>query len=257
MPTPLVAAASAVVVALGGVGVGSVMMDKGGTSSAAASKVPLLAADPTGRPAHSRFVYTPPGAQHSLPATGPIQGQAPGAGAAPGDGAPYVAHGQPREALGRVPPPAPTVQASTWKVYLSGGDLLQPDPGIAVQTNQSVGPSFGDGCSPGLSNRWQAPATVQIPLHGTTPGLLHVQASGTVPLTLSLIVSSLGGSCSVLSTTSAAATGTQAVSFTLPRVDVTLPEGVNLGFVVSASGSAKVTSTSAAPSYLILPTSPK
>jgi hypothetical protein len=256
MPTPLVAAASAVVVALGGVGVGSMMLHSGGTSPAAASKVPLLAPDPTGRPAHPQFVYTPPGAQRSLPATGPVQGQAPDAGAEPGEGAPYVAHGQPQPALGRVPPAAPSVQATTWKVYLSGGDLLQPDPGVAVQTDQSVGPGL-DACSPGLSNRWQAPATVQIPLHGTTPGLLHVQASGTVPLTLSLIVSSFGGSCSVLSTTSATANGTQAVSFTLPRVDVTLPEGVNLGFVVSASGSATVTSTSAAPSYLILPTSPK
>ena len=137
MPTPLVAAASAVVVALGGVGVGSMMLDSGGTSSAASSTVPSLAADPTGRPAHARFVYTPPGQRSArCPQRGPIQGQAPDAGAAPGEGAPYVARGQPQPPLGRVPAPAPSVQATTWQLYLSGGDLLQPDPGCRADASE-------------------------------------------------------------------------------------------------------------------------
>ncbi len=257
MPTPLVAVASAAVVALGGVGVGSMMLHSGGSSPAAASKVPLLAPDPTGRPAHSHFVYTPPPAQRSLPATGPIQGQAPVAGPAPGGGSAYVPHGQPAAPLGHLPPAQPAPQATTWKVYLSSGDLLQPDPGVAVQTHQSVGPALGGPCAPGLEGRWQSPAPGPVPLHGPAPGLLHVQASGSVPLTLSLIVSKFGGSCSVLSSTSATATGTQAVAFTLPRIDAILPAGVNIGFVVSAAGSATITSTPSAPSYLILPTPPQ
>jgi hypothetical protein len=257
MPTPLVAAASAVVVALGGVGVGSMMLHSGGTSPDVASKVPSLAADPTGRPAHTRFVYTPPAAQKSLPANGPIQGQAPAAGAAPGSGSAYVPHGQPAAPLGRVPAPKASAAATTWTVYLSGGDLLQPDPGVAVQTHQSVGPALAGPCSPGLAGRWQSPAPRPVSLHGPIPGVLHVQANGSVPLTLSFIVSALGGSCSVLTSTSATAIGTQAVSFTMPRVDAELPPGVNIGLVVSAAGSATVTSTSAAPSYLVLPMTPQ
>ncbi len=257
MPTPLVAIASAAVVALGGVGVGSLMLNSGGASSAAASKVPSLAADPTGRPAHSRFVYTPPQSQHSLPGTGPVGGQAPDVGAGPGSGSPYVPHGQPGPPLGRVPPGGSSPQATTWTVYLSGGDLLQPDRGVAVETHQSVGPAVGGACGSGLEGRWQSPAPGPIALHGPIPGLLRVQANGSVPLTLSFIVSSLGGSCSVLSSTTATANGNQAVSFTIPRIDANLPAGVNLGFVVSAAGSATVTSTSAAPSYLVLPTPPE
>jgi hypothetical protein len=256
MPT-LLAAASAAVVALGGVGVGSMMLNSGGTSPNAASKVPSLAPDPTGRPAHTRFVYTPPQAQKSLPANGPIQGQAPAGGAAPGGGSPYVPHGQPGAPLGRAPQPEASSAATTWKVYLSGGDLLQPDPGVAVQTHQSVGPALGGACSPGLAGRWQSPAPRPVSLHGPIPGLLHVQANGSVALTLSFISSTLGGSCSVLTSTSATATGTQAVAFTMPRVDAELPSGVNIGLVVSAAGSATVTSTSNEPSYLVLPMAPQ
>jgi hypothetical protein len=257
MPTPLVSIASAAVVALGGVGVGSMMLHSGGTSPSTASKVPSLAPDPTGRPAHSRFVYSGPQAQHSLPATGPIEGQAPGGAAPPGGGPAYVPHGQPAPALGHVPVSPGAPRATTWKVYLSGGDLLQPDPGVAVQTHQSVGPALGGPCAPGPQGRWQSPAPGPVPLHGPIPGLLHVEASGSVPLTLSFIVSTLGGSCSVLTSTTATATGNQAVAFTMPRVDANLPAGVNIGFVVSASGSATVTSTSSAPSYLIIPTPPQ
>jgi hypothetical protein len=257
MPTPLVAIASAAVVALGGVGVGSMMLDSGGTSPAAASKVPPLAADPTGRPAHSRYVYSPPQTQGSLPGLGAVQGQAPDAGSGPGKGPAYVPRGQPKTALGQLPAARGGPQATTWTLYLSGGDLLQPDPGVAVETHQSVGPSLGDACSAGLSNRWQSPAPAPIPLHGTIPGLLHIEASGTVQLQISFVVSTLGGSCSVVSTTSATATGDQAVPFTMPRADVTLPAGSNVGLVVSAAGSATVTSTPAAPSYVIAPTPPQ
>jgi hypothetical protein len=257
MPTPLVGIASAAVVALGGVGVGSMMLHSGGTSPNAASKVPLLAPDPTGRPAHSRFVYTPPQAQTSLPANGPIQGQAPAAGAAPGGGPAYVPHGQPAAPLGHVPAPHASREATSWTVYLSGGDLLQPDPGVAVQTHQSVGPALGGPCSPGPAGRWQSPAPRPVSLHGTIPGLLHVEANGSVPLTLSFIASRFGGSCTVLSSTTATVTGTQALSFTMPRFDAELPSGMNIGLVVSAAGSATVTSTSAAPSYLVLPMAPQ
>jgi hypothetical protein len=257
MPTPLIAAASAAVVALGGVGVGSMMLHSGGTSSAAASKVPALAADPTGRPAHQRFVYSPPQPQGSLPGLAPVQGQAPDAGAGPGQGPAYVPHGQPKTSLGQLPAARSSPQATTWTLYLSGGDLLQPDPGVAVETHQSVGPSLGGACAPGLSNRWQSPATATIPLHGTLPGLLRVQASGSVQLQISLVVSTLGGSCSVVSSTSAAASGNQAVSFTLPRVDVDVASTQNVGLVVAASTSATVTSTAAAPSYVIFPTPPQ
>ncbi len=257
MPTPLVAAASAVVVALGGVGVGSMLLHGGGTSSAAASKVPALAADPTGRPAHSRFVYSPPQPQSSLPGLAPVQGQAPDAGPGPAEGPSYIPRGQPKAALGQLPAARSSPQATTWTLYLSGGDLLQPDPGVAVATHQSVGPSLGGACAPGLSNRWQSPATATIPLHGTIPGLLRVQAPGSVELQLSLVISTLGGSCSVVSSTSAAASGDQAVSFTLPRVDVDVTSNENVGLVVAASGSATVTSTAAAPSYVILPTPPQ
>ena len=257
MPTPLVAAASAAVVALGGVGVGSMMLHSGGTSSAAASRVPSLAADPTGRPAHSHFVYSPPRTQASLPGLGPLQGRAPAAGPGPGEGSAYVPHGQPKPSLGPLPAARRSPQATDWTLYLSGGDLLQPDRGVAVETHQSVGPSLGGPCAPGLSNRWQSPAPAPIPLHGTIPGLLHIQAPGTVTLTLSFIVSSLGGSCSVVSSATATATGNQAVPFTMPRVDVTLPAGTNVGLVVAASGPATVTSTAAAPSYVIVPTPPQ
>ena len=257
MPTPLVAVASAAVVALGGVGVGSMMLHSGGTSPAAASKVPALAADPTGRPAHSRYVYDPPRAQGSLPGLGAVQGQAPDAGSGPAPGPGYVPHGQPKAALGRLPAARSSPQATTWTLYLSSGDLLQPDPGVAVATHQSVGPSLGGACAPGLSNRWQSPAPAPVPLHGAIPGLLHVEAPGAVQLQLSLVVSTLGGSCSVISAASATASSNQAVSFTMPRVDVTIPSGTNLGLVVAASSSATVTSTAAAPSYLILPTPPQ
>jgi hypothetical protein len=257
MPTPLVAIASAAVVALGGVGVGSMMLHSGGTSAATASKVPSLAADSTGRPAHSRYVYSPPPGQGSLPGLGLVQGQTPDAGSGPGEGPAYLPHGQPKPALGQLPAARSSSQATTWTLYLSGGDLLQPDRGVAVQTHQSVGPSLGNACSPGLSNRWQSPAPAPIPLRGTIPGLLHIQASGTVQLQISFVVSALGGSCSVVSTTTATATGNQAVSFTMPSVDVTLPAGSNVGLVVAASSSATVTSTAAAPSYVIAPTPPQ
>jgi hypothetical protein len=257
MPTPLVAAASAAIVALGGVGVGSMMLHSGGTSSAAASKVPALAADPTGRPEHSRYVYSPPRAQGSLPGLAPLQGQAPDVGSGPGQGPAYVPHGQPKAPLGKLPAARGSPQATTWTLYLSGGDLLQPDPGVAVATHQSVGPSLAGACAPGLPNRWQSPAIAPIPMHGTIPGLLHIEASGSVQLQLSLIVSTLGGSCSVLSATTATADGNQVVSFTMPRVDETIPAGTNVGVVVAASSPATVTSTAGAPSYVIFPTPPQ
>jgi hypothetical protein len=257
MPTPLIAAASAAVVALGGVGVGSMMLHSGGTSSAVASKVPSLAADPTGRPAHSRYVYSPPQTQGALPGLGAVQGQTPDAGSGPSKGPAYVPRGQPKTALGQLPATRSSPQATTWTLYLSGGDLLQPDAGVAVQTHQSVGPSLGDGCSAGLSNRWQSPAPAPIPLHGAIPGLLHIEAPGTVQLQISLVVSTLGGTCSVVTSTSATATGNQAVSFTMPRVDATMPEGSNVGLVIASSSPATVTSTAAAPSDIVLPTPPQ
>jgi hypothetical protein len=257
MPTPLVAVASAAVVALGGFGVGSMMVNSGGASHAAPSRVPPLAADSTGRPAHSRYVYAPPRAQQTLPGLGSIPGQAPSGGAPPGGGPAYVPKGAPKAPLGPVPAARNGPQATTWTLYLSGGDLLQPDPGVAVQTHQSVGPALGGPCSPGLAGRWESPAPGRLPLHGPIPGLLHIEAPGTVSLQLSFISSTLGGSCTVLGTTSVVAMGTQAVSFTLPRVDVDLPAGVNVGLVISAAGSATVTSTAAAPSYVVAPTPPQ
>ncbi len=61
----------------------------------------------------------------------------------------------------------------------------------------------------------------------------------------------------MLTSTTATATGTQAVSFTMPRVDAELPSGINIGLVVSAAGSATITSTATEPSYLVPPMAPQ
>jgi hypothetical protein len=47
------------------------------------------------------------------------------------------------------------------------------------------------------------------------------------------------------------------VNFTLPRVDVDLPSGLNLSLVVSTTGGARITSSAAAPSYIVAPTAPQ
>src|SRR5690349_12213531 len=127
MPTPIVTITTAVVVAAGGYGIGSAMLGSGGSSNAAASKVPALSADPTGRPDHSRFTYqAPTNAQQAVPGLPPVEGQAP-TGGTPGAGGPaYVPHGQVLPDLGRVPTPQASAIPTTWKLYLSGSDLLQP-----------------------------------------------------------------------------------------------------------------------------------
>jgi hypothetical protein len=257
VPTPLVAIVSAAVLAAGGVGVGSALVGSGGTSQAAAAKVPALSADPTRPPPHRGFSYRPPApAQSRVPGLGQPQGQAPNGGA-PGGGGSYVPKGQPSAPLGPVPAASATKQLTSWPLYLSGSDLLQPDGGTAVATDQSIGPNLGGACGTGLAGRWTAPTTATFPFHGTLPGLLHVVASGSAPLTISLTISEYGGSCSVLSSTDVTATGTQAVNFTLPRVDVDLPSGLNLSLVVSTTGGARITSSAAAPSYIVAPTAPQ
>jgi hypothetical protein len=258
VPTPLTAIAGAAILAAGGFGIGSAVVGSGGTSKAPAARTPALAADPTGRPAHSRYVYNAPGTvQSAVPNLPPVGGQAPAGGPVPNGGAGYVPHGQIEAPLGALPKPVASPVASTWPLYLSGGDLLQPDKGAAVGTNQTVGPNMGGACGSGLAGHWTAPVTADFPFHGTWPGLLHVVASGSAPLTISVTRSVYGGGCQVLATTTAVATGTQSVSFTLPRVDVTIPKGENLSFVVDTPGSAKILSSSAAPSYIVAPTSPQ
>jgi hypothetical protein len=143
VPTPLVAIVSAAVLAAGGVGVGSELVGSGGTSQAPAAKVPALSADPTRPPAHRGFQYQPSSpAQASVPGLGQPQGQDPNGGA-PAAGPAYVPKGQPSAPLGPVPAATPTKQGTTWQLYLSGGDLLQPDGGTADATNQSIGTNLG------------------------------------------------------------------------------------------------------------------
>ena len=256
MPTSLVAIVGAAVLAAGGVGVGSVVSSSGGTSKAPATTVPALAADPTAPPPHRGFEYRPSaGTQYTVPGSGGIQGQAP-QGGAPTEGPAYVPKGLPRAPLGRAPAAAATPQATTWTLYLSGSDQLQPDGGAANGTDQSIGPSVGGACGSGLAGRWTAPTTALFPFHGTLPGLLHVAASGSATLTISLTSSTYGGSCSVLSSTTVTASGNQAVAFTLPRVDVDLPAGMNISLVVATSGSASILSSAAALSYVVAPTPP-
>ncbi len=258
MPTPLTAIAGAAILAAGGFGIGSTVLGEGGASQAPAANTPLLAADPTGRPDHSRYIYNAPGTVQSVvPNLPPVGGQAPVGGGVPSGGEGYVPHGQPRAPLGRLPAAASAPVATNWQLYLSGGDLLQPDRGTADGTDQSVGPSLGGACGNGMAGRWTAPVTATFPFHGTWPGLLHVAASGTVPLTISVTRSVYGGACSVLTSTTATATGTGTVSFALPRVDVNIPQGENLSLVIAAAGSARILSTSSAPSYVIAPTSPQ
>jgi hypothetical protein len=256
VPTPITAIVTAAVLAAGGVGVGNAILGSGGTSKAGAAKVPALAADPTGRPSHDRFTYRAPSSQTGLPALGGAQDQAP-AGGAPTAGPGYTPKGQPQAPLGRVPTAAATVAATTWPLYLSGGDLLQPDKGAANGTNQSIGPSLGGACGTGLAGRWTAPTTATFPFHGAIPGLLHVVASGPTTLTISFTTSKYGGACIVQSSTTVTASGTQAVSFTLPRIDVDLPNGYNINLVVATSGSAHITGSAEAPSYIVAPTPPQ
>jgi hypothetical protein len=147
--------------------------------------------------------------------------------------------------------------ASTWTLYLSGSDLLQPDQGAVNKTDQQIGPSLGGPCSPGQAGHWIAPVTTPVPFHGTIPGLLHVAASGPVTLTISMTMADFNsGSCSVLGTTTVTANGNQAVSFVLPRVDQVIPQGLNLKLVVSTPNSARITSSTSALSYIVAPTSP-
>jgi hypothetical protein len=257
VPTPLVAIVSAAVLAAGGVGVGSALVGSGGTSKAAAAKAPALAADPTRPPPHRGFRFRPQAAaQSAVPGLGQPQGQTPNGGA-PTEGPAYVPKGQPSAPMGHVPAPAATSQATTWPLYLSGGDLLQPDAGTANRTDQTIGPQLGGACGTGLAGHWTAPTTATFPFHGALPGLLHVVASGTATLTISLTSSALGGSCSVLSSTTATASGTQAVNFTLPRVDVDIPAGLNIGLVVEAAGSVRILSSAGALSYVVAPTPPQ
>ncbi len=256
MPTPLATFTAAAVVAAGGYGIGSALLGSGGNSHATAARVPPLSADPTGRPDHSRYAYQPPSAQTGVPALPPAGGQAP-TGTAPNGGAPaYVPHGKVLAPLTPLPSRQPETPASTWKLYLSGGDLLQPDQGTAVQTNQSVGANLGGPCSSGLAGKWTAPATADFPFSGTVPGLLHVVASSTVTLSIALTQSTYGGGCTVLASTTASGSGSETVAFTLPRIERTIPKGTNLSLVVDSSGSARITSSYAAPSYIIVPTRP-
>jgi hypothetical protein len=256
VPTPITAIVTAAVLAAGGVGVGNALLGSGGTSKAAASRVPALAADPTGRPAHDRFTYPGPKTQAALPSLNAAQGQAP-TGGAPGAASGYTPKGQPRAPLSSVPTSAATVPATTWPLYLSGGDLLQPDRGTAVGTNQMIGPSLGGACGLGLAGRWTAPVTATFPFHGPIPGLLHVVASGPTTLTISFTTSTVGGACTVRSSITVTASGSQAVSFTLPRIDVDATEGSNVNLVVEASGSAHITSSTSAPSFIVVPTAPQ
>lgn len=256
MPTPLVAIASALVLAAGGVGLSSAIVGSGGASQAPAATVPALAADPTAPAPHTGFSYRPPaGTQTAVPGLGQAQGQAP-TGGAPAQGPGYVPRGQPSAPFGRLPAAKSTKTPTTWPLYLSGADQLQPDPGAATGTNQSVGQSVGGACGSGMAGRWTAPTTDTFPMHGTLPGLLHVVASGSVTLTISFTSSEYGGGCSVLSSTTVTVSGTQAVAFTLPRIDVDVPQGLNLSLVVSTAGSASIVSSSGALSYVVAPTPP-
>jgi hypothetical protein len=256
VPTSLVAILGAAVLTASGVGVGSMVSDSGGISKTPATNVPALVADPTAPPPHRGFEYrAPAGTQLTVPGSGSIQGQAP-RGGAPAKGLGYVPKGLPSAPLKRVPAATATPQATTWPLYLSGGDQLQPDRGAASGTDQSIGQSFGGACSPGLAGRWTAPTTADSPFHGTLPGLLHVATSGSATLTISLTSSVYGGSCSVLSSTTVTVSGTQAVAFTLPRVDVDLPAGLNISLVVATNGSARILSSASALSYVVAPTPP-
>ena len=254
MPTPLALLAGAAILAAGGYGVGSTVVDSGGTSSAPAVRAPALAADPTGRPAHAQFAYRPPAAQAGVPQLPALQGQAPNGGGGPAAGPSYVPKGNPLGPLGRLAVPGAAPTPNTWTLYLSGGDLLQPDPGAADGTDQSIGPNLGGPCGAGMAGKWTAPATVDVDFHGPVPGLLHVTGSSPVTLNISFIRYKYGGSCSVLSSTTASGTGV--VPFSLPRIDVTVPRGENVSLVVTGS-STHVTSSAAAPSYIIAPTSSK
>jgi hypothetical protein len=258
VPTPLVAIVSAAVLAAGGVGLGGAIVGSGGTSQAPSARVGPLAADPTAPPPHRGFVYqAPQQPQTETPGLGRPAGQAPG-GSAPATGkSGYVAKGEPKAPLGRLPAAQPSRTATTWPLYLSGSDLLQPDVAVANRTDQSIGPVLGGACGQGLAGRWTAPTTAVFPFHGPLPGLLHVAASGPVTLTISLTQSKYGGTCSVLSTTTVTADGTAPVAFTLPRVDVDLPAGQNIALVVSTDGSARIESSAGALSYVIAPTAPQ
>lgn len=256
MPTPLAALAGAALVAAGGFGVGSVIVGSGGTSKVAATKPPVLSADPTGRPDHSRYTYQPnSGVQRTLPGAPAAGGAAPNVGPGPGAGPSYVPHGKVSVPLGAVPTPASIAPKPTWPLYLSGGDQLQPDPSAAVATDQTIGPALGDACSTlGQAGHWTAPPPDAIAFHGTAPGLLHVIASGSVTLQISFTASIYGGGCAVLSSTTVTASGTQDVAFTLPRMDASLPLGVNVSLVVAASGTARIESHTNALSYVVAPT---
>jgi hypothetical protein len=257
VPTTLVAIVGAAVLAAGGVGVGSVVSGSGGSSQAPAATAPALAADPTAPPPHRGFKYrAPAGTQLAVPGLGSVSGQLPG-GSAPREGPSYVPRGRPSAPLGRLPAAIVTPPATTWPLYLSGGDQLQPDSGAANGTDQSIGPSLGGACGSGLAGRWTVPTTANFPFHGTLPGLLHVAASGSATLTISLTRSVYGGSCSVLSSTTVTASGTQAVAFTLPRVDDDIPAGLNISLVVASTGSVHVLSSATALSYVVAPTPPQ
>jgi hypothetical protein len=250
--------AATVVLVAGGVVLVSALLSAGGTSQAAPSRVPAYAPDPTGRPSHARFAYRPPGdTQHMLPPAAPGGGTQPNAGRVVAGGRPYVPNGKPGAPLQPLSRPSAAAAATTWTLYLSGPDLLQPDYGTAAATDQTIGPQLGTACTPAVAGHWGAPPPEPVRLHGPIQGLLHVAASGPRTLQISITSSTLGGSCTVLRTASVDVPGSGAVRFTLARVDVDLPSGVNIGLVVSTTPPARITSTPAAPSYVVMPTAPQ
>ena len=188
MPTPLVAVASAAVVALGGVGVGSMMLHSGGTSPARRSKVPSLAADPTGRPAHSRFVYTPAAGtdlaarQRADPGAGPRRrrGTRQGAPLRPARPAGGAARTRSRR-------PAPASQATTLDGLPVGWRSAPARPGRRGADASERRTGARRCLLPGLAGPLAiARARARCPCTAPFPGLLHVQANGSVPLTAEL-----------------------------------------------------------------------
>jgi hypothetical protein len=230
------------------------IMDAGGAAEPARARVTALAPDPTGAPSHSRYTFDAPGdVQRQLPAAPAAGGTAP-SGRPPPAGGTYVPRGQPGSPLpplatSSVAPPA----APTTTLYLSGADQLQPDIGTAASTDQTIGPQLGGACTPGIVGRWTAPPAGDAPLHGPFTGMLHVAVPAPTTLQISFTTSVLGGACQVLASTTATAAGSGPVSFTLPRVDVDLPEGINVSLVVGSNTPATVVSSYASPSYVVVP----
>ncbi len=172
MPTPLVGIASAAVVALGGVGVGSMMLHSGGTSHDAASKVPLLAPDPTGRPAHSRFVYTPPQAQTvASGATGRSRARLPTPAPRRGEGSAYVPHGQPAAPLGRAPAaPGERSEANAGRSTCPAAICSSPTRGSRCRRIKASGRRSAARAPPALPDAGSPPPPRPVSLHGASRG---------------------------------------------------------------------------------------